>query len=63
MILSSFLGMIGILFGFLFILTNLCSIKSFDKPFLLSIAPRINKSKNKLIKQSLLVQNTNKGEL
>ena len=63
MILSLILGMIGILFGFIFIITNLCSIKSFGKPFLIPFSPVINKSKKTLIKNGLLIQNTDKGEL
>lgn len=63
MILSSFYGIIGILFGFIFLITNLCNIKSFGKPFLIPITPVINKSRKKLIKNALLIQNTNKGEL
>ncbi len=62
MILSSFFGIIGILFGFIFIITKLCSIKSFGKPFLNSIAPKFNESKRTLIKKGLLVQNINKGD-
>ena len=62
MLLSSIFGIIGILFGFLFILTNLCNIKSFGKPFLIPFAPILNKSRKKLIKNGLLTQNTNKGE-
>ena len=63
MILSSFLGMVGILFGFILMLTNLCNIKSFGKPFLIPFTPIINKSKNEKIKNALLPQNTNKGEI
>ena len=63
MILSSFYGIIGILFGFIFIITNLSNLKSFDKPFLLPIAPFINKNKKELLHKGLLVQNTNKGDL
>jgi spore germination protein KA len=59
MILSCFFGMIGILFGFLFLLTKLCSIKSFNKPFIISFDTF--KSKNNLIKHGLLKQNTDKG--
>lgn len=62
MILSSFFGIIGILFGFIFIITNLCSIKSFNKPFLMNISPIIKKNKKTLIKNGLMIQNTNKGE-
>ena len=62
MLLSSLFGIIGILFGLLFIITNLCSIKSFDKPFLIPFAPVIKKDKKYLIKNALIVQNTNKGE-
>ena len=50
MLLSSIFGIIGILFGFIFLITNLCSIKSFGKPFLLPT-------------KKLIIQNTNKGEL
>ncbi len=62
MILSSFFGIIGILFGFIFIITKLCSIKSFGKPFLNNFAVYINKPKKELIKKGLLVQNINKGD-
>jgi len=62
MLLSSVFGIIGILFGFLFIITNLCSIKSFGKPFLIPFAPIITDSRNKRIRNALLTQNTNKGE-
>ena len=62
MLLASMFGLIGILFGLLFIITNLCSIKSFDKPFLIPFAPVIKKNKKYLIKNALIVQNTNKGE-
>ncbi len=55
MLLSSFFGMIGIFFGFLLIVTNLCSIKSFGKPFLIPIT-NICKTNNK----SLKVQSTEK---
>lgn len=58
MILSSMFGIIGILFGFMFLITNLCSIKSFGKPFLIPFSPIIKNPK-----KSLLIQNTNKGEL
>ena len=61
MILSCFFGIIGIVFGFLFILTKLCSIKSFNKPFIISFD--IFKSKNKLIKNGLMIQNTNKTNI
>ena len=63
MLLSSVFGMIGILFGFLFLITNLCSVKSFGKPFLLPFSPLIKDNKKRLIKKGLLIQNTNKGEL
>ena len=62
MILSSLFGLIGIVFGFLFIITKLSSIKSFDKPYLIPFAPLINDNKKVLIKKGLLIQNTNKGE-
>lgn len=63
MILSCFFGMIGILYGFIFLLTNLCSIKSFGKPFLLPFSPILNKTKQEKINNALEPQNTNKGEL
>lgn len=63
MILSCFFGMIGILYGFIFLLTNLCSIKSFGKPFLLPFSPILNKTKKEKINNALEPQNTNKGEL
>lgn len=64
MILASSFGFIGILMGMIFMLTNLCSIKSFGKPFLIPIAPVLQiKSKNKLIKKGLLIQNAEKGDL
>ena len=62
MFIASLFGIIGILFGFLFIITNLCSLKSFDKPFLIPFAPIITKNKNQRIRNALLIQNTNKGE-
>ena len=63
MILSLILGMIGILFGFILIITNLCNIKSFGKPFLIPFSPVITNNKKKLIKNGLLIQNTYKGEI
>lgn len=63
MIASSFLGIIGILFGFIILLTNLCNIKSFEKPFLIPLSPTINENKKNKINKALLPQNTNKGEL
>lgn len=63
MIASSFLGIIGILFGFIILLTNLCSIKSFEKPFLIPLSPTINENKKNKINKALLPQNTNKGDL
>ena len=63
MILSSVFGIIGVLFGFIFIMTNLCSIKSFGKPFMYPISPKLNiKNRKTLIKRGLLPQNSNKGE-
>ena len=62
MLLASIYGLIGILFGLLFIITNLCSIKSFGKPFLIPFAPLIKKDKKELIKNGLIIQNTSKGE-
>ncbi len=59
MLLASVFGIIGILFGFLLIITKLCNLKSFGKPFLINIAPLIQ-NKNK---KSLIIQNTNKGDI
>ncbi len=58
MILSCFFGIVGIVFGFLFILTKLCSIKSFNKPFIISFDTF--KNKKQLIKNGLMIQNTDK---
>lgn len=63
MILASFFGIIGILFGFMFLLADLCSIKSFGKPFLIPMAPILGENKKQLLKKGLLTQNTNKGDL
>lgn len=63
MILSCFFGMVGILYGFIILLTNLCSIKSFGKPFLLPFTPILNKTKQEKINNALEPQNTSKGEL
>ena len=63
MILSCFFGMIGILYGFILLLTNLCDIKSFGKPFLLPFTPILNKSRKEKINHALEPQNTNKGQL
>ena len=61
MFLASFLGIVGVLFGFIFIITNLCSIKSFGKPFMIPISPILNiKNKKKLIKRGLMIQNSEK---
>lgn len=60
MILCCFFGLIGIVFGFLFILTKLCSLKSFNRPYIISF--NTYKNRNKLIKTGILPQNTNKGE-
>ena len=62
MILSSIFGIIGILFGFIYVITNLCNVKSFDKPFMFPIAPVIKKSNKALIRKGLKIQNANKGE-
>ena len=59
MIISCFFGMIGNIFGFLFIITKICSIKSFNKPFIISFDTF--KTKKSLIKNALLPQNTNKN--
>lgn len=64
MIISSIFGFAGIILGFIFILTDLCNIKTFGKPFMFPIAPKLN-IKNNLTKtkKGLMTQNTNKGEL
>ncbi len=58
MILSCFFGIIGVIFGFLFILTKLCSINTFNKPYLISFDTF--KSRKSLIKNALLEQNIDK---
>ena len=63
MLLASMFGIIGILFGFMIIITKLCNIKSFGKPFLIPFSPVITNNKKKLIKNGLLIQNTYKGEI
>lgn len=63
MVLSSLFGIIGILFGAIFLITDLCNIKSFGKPFLLPMAPILDDNKNELIRKGLLTQNTDKGDL
>ena len=64
MILASIAGMIGIIIGFVFMMTNLCSVKSFGKPFMLPLSPKLNiKNRKKLIKKGLIAQNTYKGEI
>ena len=64
MILASLLGFVGILLGFVFMICNLCSLKSFGKPFLFPITPRLNiKNRKKLIKKGLMFNNTYKGEI
>jgi spore germination protein KA len=63
MLIASVFGIIGVLFGFLFMVTDLCSIKSFGKPFLLPISPVLNiKSRKYLIRRGLLLQSSKKGE-
>ena len=61
MILSCFFGLIGNIFGFLFILTKVCSIKSFNRPYIISF--NTYKNKKILIKKGIMPQNTNKGEI
>lgn len=63
MIMASFFGIIGILFGTLIIITNLCNIKSFGKPFMIPITPKLNMTKKQMKKKGLLYQNTIKGEI
>ena len=58
MLLACFYGIIGILFGFLFILTKLCSIKTFNRPYVISFDTF--KKRKTLIKKGLLAQNTSK---
>ena len=55
---------LGIIIGFVFMMTNLCSVKSFGKPFMLPLSPKLNiKNRKKLIKKGLIAQNTYKGEI
>ena len=64
MILACTLGIVGILLGFIFMMINLCSLKSFGKPFMFPITPKLNiKGRKNLIKKGLMVNNTYKGEI
>lgn len=64
MILASFFGIIGVLFGFIITISNLCSVKCFGKPFMLPFKTILGfKSKKQMLKNGLLVQNTNKGDI
>ena len=64
MILASFFGIIGVLFGFIITISNLCSVKSFGKPFMLPFKSVLGiKSNEEMKKRGLLVQNTYKGEI
>lgn len=63
MLLASLFGIIGILFGFIILITNLCNINTFEKPFMIPISPILNIKNKRLIKKGLILQNTNKGEL
>lgn len=64
MLLASFFGLIGVLLGFIIVVTNLCNIKCFGKPFLLPIKSILGIKNNKeMLKKGLLVQNTNKGDI
>lgn len=47
--LSCLFGIIGVLFGFIIVVTKLCSLKSFGKPFMIGISTFI-KTKNKSLK-------------
>lgn len=64
MILASFFGIVGVLFGLIIVITNLCSVKCFGKPFMLPFKPVLGiKSKKEMLNKGLLVQNTSKGGL
>lgn len=58
MILSSFFGMIGIFFGFLFLITDICNINTFNRPYLILFD--FFKSNRLLLKKGILNQNTDK---
>jgi len=54
MIFSSLFGIVGFMCGFLLLLINLCTIKSFGKPYLLPMSPFIMEAQgNAIIRKSL----------
>ena len=54
MFFASFFGIIGLFIGILFMLINLCSIKSFGKPYLMPFSPIYKDSwKNAILRFSL----------
>lgn len=54
MFFASFFGIIGLFVGMLFMLVNLCSIKSFGKPYLMPFAPIYKNSwRNAVLRFSL----------
>lgn len=46
MILSALFGMVGFMCGFILLILNLCTIKTFGKPYLLPLAPFLFKDQN-----------------
>lgn len=54
MILSALFGIIGFLCGFILLIINLCTIKTFGKPYLLPLAPFLSKEQsNALLRRDL----------
>lgn len=54
MIFSSLFGIVGFMCGFLLMLINLCTIKSFGKPYLLPMSPFVKEAQgNAIIRKSL----------
>ena len=54
MILSAIFGMVGFMCGFILLIINLCTIKTFGKPYLIPLAPFILKDQsNALLRRDL----------
>ena len=54
MILSALFGMVGFMCGFILLIINLCTIKTFGKPYLIPLAPFILKDhSNALLRRDL----------
>ena len=49
MILSALFGMVGFMCGFILLIINLCTIKTFGKPYLIPLAPFLIKDQSNAI--------------